>query len=242
MRKLTVVFVTVAFSFLMIASGANAAMVMKKRPGAAAEAAPSGAAAATPTPAAPAAQADQAAPKTEAAPAKAEGSPAPAPAEAPPAKTEAAPAKTEAEPAKAETAPAAAEAAPVKTEKPKAAPRPRAKGEGVVGSIGYTQSEKALVDCRTELPPKTMLNVYDEGYRRRGVVRVVGPKGKNMYLAQVVDGSISTGDKVSIETEDEAYRRVSASRDESAVKEFLETYPESAHAREFAPPAESVSK
>lgn len=219
MRKLAVFTLFAAVTAFFMLPCANAAMVMKGKKAPDAQAAPAAAAAPAPASGTPA-KPEPAATKTETPPASAE-TPAP---------------KAEPASAKAETAPAQEE------KKANAAAKAKPKGEGVIGSVGYTQGDRVLVDCRTELPAKILLNVYDEGYRRIGLLRVVGLKGKNMYLTSAVEGSASTGNKVAVETEEEAYRRVSSSREDWAVKEFLELYPDSAHAKEFAPKEEQAVK
>lgn len=128
--------------------------------------------------------------------------------------------------------PAAAKKAPPRKAPPRKSRRPTK--ESFVGMVSYVVSRKVLVELDAEPPPKQRYVAYDIRLRRKGTLRVVSAKGRQVYLCQLISGSVDEGDRLVMETESEAYARVRRSKSIRAMREFMELYPKSEHGNQIA--------
>lgn len=167
---------------------------------------------------------------------KTDSAPAAAPAEkAPPPAKPSAPAPS--------PAPAAKEEAPKRAAQPSAPPpaaepakqaSPEITKESFCGSVEFMQGKLAMIASDDTLAPKQRLVAYDSRLQKKGILKVTATKAKDVYVATVTAGSVSVGDRLVKETEEEAFRRVQRTKRVATVKEFLEIYPESQHRDEAA--------
>jgi hypothetical protein len=107
----------------------------------------------------------------------------------------------------------------------------RAEGQTYyVGNVIFSRGDQIVAEIPDGARENERLILFDAGFRRRGKVIVLKPLEKGVYLLQTL-GAVSAvpGDRLAVESEDEAVARVLGEKDPESFREFLALFPRSEH-------------